>query len=283
MTPRMRFHPRRLLVTALLTMVVVATARAQGDLPETGRAPAPDSAAIRQARRVEMGQRLMEADSLVRAQGGSRGDMARLYLTWDAPYGHPRARANRTARCTADTTRGDTLYLSCLPGRASRGLNAFTADLRVHAAVGDSVGDWWRMERGGPNAGSVVVEFGPDASFPGRQPWRVAGRGAALLQHRVGETQLKLIHAVALDDAAPVVADSVYTLARVIFRHRRVLPGCEQPACIEWATGSLAYGLKDEPEILLGERVVAWNSPDGSVCAPYRARGVTRAWKPGTR
>lgn len=284
MTPLHSRLSRTLFPLAAIALFVAVTALAQSELPETGRAASDSASRAVNARKVEVQQRLAEADSVVRAQGGSRGDMARIYLTWDAPYGQRRARSTHAARCgEADSTRGDTLYLSCRLGRPSRGFNAFTAELRVHAAIGDTLGDWWRMERGGANAGSVVVEYGPTPPLPGRQPWGTAGRGAALLQRRAGETQLKLIYAVPYDEGVPARADSIYTLGRVIFRHRRTLPGCERPVCIEWMSATLAYGLRDEPEVTMGERFVAWNSPDGSVCAPFRARGTARAWKPAVR
>lgn len=284
MTPHLSQLSRLSVSLAAFALLGSVVALAQSELPETARSTADSTSRAVRARKVEVQQRLMEADSIVRAQGGSRGDMARIYLTWDAPYGQRRARSTHTARCgEADSTRGDTLYLSCLLGRPSRGFNAFTAELRVHAAIGDTLGDWWRMERGAANAGSVVVEYGPTPVLPGRQPWATAGRGAALLQRRAGETQLRLIYAVPFDEGVPARGDSIYTLGRVIFKHRRKLAGCERPVCIEWTSATLAYGLRDEPEVTMGERFVAWNSPDGSVCAPFRGRAATRAWKPTPR
>jgi len=88
------------------------------------------------------------------------------------------------------------------------------------------------------------------------------------------------VFAVAYEAAGPVAADSVYSLCRVIFKHRpaRRLAGCDQPVCIEWARATLAFGAKDEPEVSRGERFVAFAGPY-AICEPFKGPRVA-AWKP---
>ena len=95
--------------------------------------------------------------------------------------------------------------------------------------------------------------------------------------------RLRLIFAVPVDGAGPVVADSVYTLCRLIFTHRpsRRLAGCGQPVCVEWAAGTLAFGPKDEPQVRRGERFASYGGPY-PLCEPFKGPRP-RAWKPGAR
>jgi len=89
-----------------------------------------------------------------------------------------------------------------------------------------------------------------------------------------------MVFAVPYEGAGPVVADSVYALCRVIFKHRpsRRLAGCEQPVCVEWGKATLAFGPKDEPEVSRGERFVAFAGAY-SICEPFKGPRVA-AWKP---
>ena len=225
--------------------------------------------------------RLMaQADSAVKAQGGPRADNAQLFLSWSAPWGSKRAQQARRPAC-ADSTSEDTLYLSFLPGRVGKTFTGFTAQLFFHATGSDTLGAWWHMEgKGGENAGALRAEWAAVPGFGWKQPFPVTGQGFVLLDRTPTAARLRMVFAVPYEGAGPVVADSIYTLCRVIFRHRpsRPLAGCEQPVCVEWGKATLAFGPKDEPEVSRGERFVAFAGAY-SICEPFKGPRVA-AWKP---
>jgi hypothetical protein len=254
-----------------------ASKSARGTLRDTSRAGADSLHAAPltpfEARRQRLATTildslLMQADSLLALRGGSRADSARLYLTWNAPYGMPRASRSHFPRAH-DPTSADTLWLSFLPGRTSEGFLGFSADLYFRAAHGDTLGPWWHMESSGQNPNELRVEFGPDAeTFPQPQPWAVGGTGGVRLYRTPASGRLNINFAVPYMDAVPIAPDSVYTLCRVVLQHHRVLPGCSQPVCIEWNAGVLGYWLKDDPRVNKGERFVSYAS-DTSVCDEF--------------
>ena len=261
--------PLRLLpLASLIGLLLVAPAT---------QATAADTTAS-DAGKVLLSQRLAQADSLVKAQGGPRGEKALLFLTWNAPYGMRRARDTRPPRTRMGTGGIDTLYLAFMPGRPSDTFNGFTAELYFRAAPGDTLGTWWHMEKAGENAGALMAQFGPDSSFPQRQPWSRTGQGFVKLDRTPTANKLRMVFAVPDGSDAALKPDSVYTLARVLLKHDRDLPGRTQPVCIEWGAAGLAFALKDEPQVKRGERFVGFGSADGSVCAPHRAR--IEPWRP---
>ena len=225
--------------------------------------------------------RLMaQADSAVKAQGGPRADNAQLFLSWNAPWGSKRAQQARRPAC-ADSASEDTLYLSFLPGRVGKTFTGFTTQLFFHATGSDTLGAWWHMEgKGGENAGALRAEWAAVPGFGWKQPFPVTGQGFVLLDRTPTAARLRMVFAVPYEGAGPVVADSIYTLCRVIFRHRpsRALAGCERPVCVEWAKATLAFGPKDEPEVSRGERFVAFAGPY-AICEPFKGPRVA-TWKP---
>ncbi len=211
---------------------------------------------------------LAQADSIAQSQRANN-ERARIFLSWDAPWGMPRASRTHWPK-SGDPRAADTLWLCLLPGRTSVGFLGFMADLYFRAAPGDTLGPWWHMEHGAPNNGGVIAEFGPDdESFPQRQPWKSSGIPYAKMDRTPGSAHLQLLFAVPYTQAAPVIPDSIYTLCRVIFRHRRNLPGAGQPVCIEWGSSSLDYWLKDSVGCNRGERFVSYAS-DRDVCETFR-------------
>jgi hypothetical protein len=220
------------------------------------------------------------ADSAVKAQGGPRAENAQLFLSWNAPWGSKRAQQARRPAC-ADSTTEDTLYLSFLAGRSAQRFTGFTGQLFFHATGGDTLGPWWHMEgKGGENGGALRAEWAANADFGWKQPFRVAGQGFVLLDRTPEAARLRMVFAVPYEGAAPIAPDTVYTLCRVIFKHRpaRKLAGCERPVCIEWGKATLAFGPKDEPEVSRGERFVAFSGPY-AICEPFKGPRVP-AWKP---
>jgi len=247
-------------------------------------APPPATAADTLVVRVpspSMARLLAEADSAVRARGGARADDAQLYLSWDAPWGTARARRARMPACR-DTTAGDTLYLCMRTGRAAERFTGFTARLLVHATGADTLGPWWHMQgRGGANAGAMRVEWAALQDWPGAVvPFRAQGQGLVQLAPGSAVAHIDMVFALPSSEAAPVAPDTVYTLARIVLRHRAGpgLAGCDRPAVVEWVRGSLAFGLKDEPAVARGERFVTWAGPY-TLADAYRGPKPP-AWKP---
>lgn len=280
---------RRLVLSTLVLVLAVAPVRADGPPAEhvlrvpthadTLRRDSTFRARVRGGRSLDA--MLHEADSLVKLRGGVHAENAQLYLSWNAPYGMPRASGVRAPGC-ADSTASDTLWLSFHPGRRSDTFTGFSAELQFRATGADTLGSWWHMEsKGGENAGNLQVEFGPAADIPGLQPWITGGQGFALLDHTSTAMRLRTGFAVSLNDVGTVGSDSTYTLCRVILRHRRGtrLAGCAQPVCVEWVSGKFGFALKDEPEVRRGERFVVWGR-DAAACDASRAPRVP-AWKPG--
>ena len=272
--------PRRAPWLAVLTagFALATAARAAPPLEDSARAVPDTLHPLRQPGAIS---RLMaHQDSVVKAQGGPRADNAQLFLSWNAPWGSKRAQQARRPAC-ADSTVEDTLYLSFLPGRVGKTFTGFTSQLYFHATGSDTLGPWWHMEgKGGENAGSLRVEWAGAPGFGWKQPFPVPGQGFVLLDRTPTSARLRMVFAVAYEAAGPVVADSVYSLCRVIFKHRpaRGLTGCEKPVCIEWEKATLAFGAKDEPEVSRGERFVAFSGPY-VICEPFKGPH-SAAWKP---
>ena len=260
----------RLGAAATLLLAAAAAAPAPRAARDTTRKPIPRY----------LNLELQHADSVVRAQGGPRADKAQLYLSWNAPWGAPRATLTRAPRC-ADAAAMDTLYLSFFPGRTGPGFNGFAGELQFHPTGGDTLGTWWHFEHGAENAGHLTVQWGPDAGFPGPQPWRVSGQGFVKLERTPTLASLRLVFAVPHEQSVPNAADTIYTLCRIVIAHARPLPGCERPVAIEWRWASLAFGLKDEPRVSRGSRFVAWAGPE-SICDPFRGPHA-EAWRPPGR
>jgi hypothetical protein len=229
---------------------------------------------------LPLGRILSEADSVVKAQGGPRADDAQLFLSWNAPWGSRRALRERRPACS-DSTREDTLYLSVLPGRTAKRFAGFTGQLFFRATSNDTLGPWWHMEgKGGENAGALRVEWAAAPGFGWKQPFAATGQGFVILDRTPAVARLRMVFAVAYDDAVPIGADSIYALCRVILKHNpsRRLAGCEKPVCVEWGKATLAFGPKDEPEVSRGERFVAYSGAF-AICEPFRGPRVA-SWKP---
>jgi hypothetical protein len=90
--------------------------------------------------------------------------------------------------------------------------------------------------------------------------------------------ELSFVYAVSEGDAVPISGRARYCFARVLLDQKRCrLPGVRQPVCIEWAEAFYSGGGRDLPIERGPARYVTLNSPDGSVCGPYR-----RITRPGT-
>lgn len=201
-----------------------------------------------------------------------------LYLSWNAPWGMPRAAASIAAPC-GDSTATDTLYLCFDPGKDAPGFVAATAVLFFEAAPGSELPARWAQ--GTATAPPVRVTFASDPDRGFVTPWSAQGAGQPFYDVVGGRGRLRLIYAIAANTGPGVRAGTLSGIARVLVpRAPADADGCAAPLCVEWAGGSLAYSRDDERPVKNGERWVTMNSPDGTACnrthSPFRAE----TWNP---
>ena len=277
--PRISAHALwpRLLLAGLLALA--GRARAADTLTVT--VPTlPDT--LHGKRLKPIAQELAEADSMLRLRGGSHAENAQLFLSWDAPWGQKRARRERRPAC-ADTTVEDTLYLCVQTGRDAEQFQGFTAEIMVRATGIDTLGAWWHMQgaaKGGQNPGAMRVEWAALQDWGAPQPFQQQGQGFILLDPSRSVARVRLIYAVPGGGHAPIQPQAVYVLARLVLKHmpQRGLSGCTSPVVVEWTKATLAFGLKDEPEVSRGERFVGYGGP---YSLSDQFRGLkTKTWKP---
>jgi hypothetical protein len=203
-----------------------------------------------------------------------------LFMAWHAPYGMPGARSDLSFAC-GDTGRVDTLYLTFETGRNLPQFLALFARLYVRPLAGDTLGTHWRYGKDDTNNGGLLIQMGPDSTFPCAQPWGRTGMGVPRYEFSAFQGQLLMIYAVALGSGVPVRAHQRYGYARLLFKHSLcALPGARQPLCIEWfearySGGGRQLGITGGPG-----RFVTINSPGGGVCAPYRSSLRPPRWQP---
>lgn len=212
-------------------------------------------------------------------RGDSVGESA-LYMAWGAPHGMPGARQDVTVSC-GDTNRVDTLYLSLETGRDLPRLFAMFGRVDIHPAAGDSLGPFWDLGKGGANRGGLLVQVDADGTFPCARPWLYPGIGGTHYEATSALGELLAIYAVTPEDAAPIAGRTRYCFARLLLKHLRCdLAGARQPVCIEWREAGYSGGGEDLMVRRGPSRFVSVNSPDGSVCAPWRRVAWVGAWRP---
>jgi hypothetical protein len=207
----------------------------------------------------------------------------KLLLSWHAPYGMLGASDTLSFSGVQDSSAADTLYLSFEPGYNGRRFYGMYARIYFHPQFGETLGTYWRYGRGTWNGNNLAIEYDPDGTFPCAQPWARVGIGHLEYRFDPGGARLELFYLVSQGvDAVPVAGLGRYCFARVMFRQRQGhLPGARQPVCIEWSEAKYSVG---GPELIVRrgpQRFVSINSPDGSVCAPYRGSVKPRPWVPG--
>lgn len=214
---------------------------------------------------------------------GSSPAANRIFLTAGAPAGMPRARASLETAC-GDTVRRDTLYLSFEPAADESTFYGFSGELFIYAAPGDTLENFWAMERGGANNGGLVIQFGPDESFPGTQPWSAAVIASVTYDRTPQSGRFRFLCAVPKPAAGPVRAGQRYVLGRLILGAKRSgLAGCERPVCLEWHSASFAYSASRSVSVRAGgsrwlprgaglrectERIPAWRPKTVAQPAP---------------
>lgn len=216
-----------------------------------------------------------------RAEPATAPEAARIYLTWNAPYGQPRASESLSAPC-GDTTRVDTLWMCFDPGKASAGYVGMTSTVSLWPADGDTLGPHWDFGHG-QAVKRLRIEFNPDSVRGTKRAWHDGGIGRFGYFRGPTSGSIRLIQAVGTRDAIPVEPGGVYALARVLVpRPSKESDACAHPVCIEWQWATMAYGEGDEPQVHHGARFVSWNAPRGKdACGTMRQAGAPRSWRPG--
>ncbi len=206
---------------------------------------------------------------------------SRLFLTWHAPYGMPRASTALTVAC-GDTTAEDTLYLVCDPGNDSPSFLGFDATLFFHAQVGDTLGPYWRSnpDPGDPRILRVLWE--PDSTVRFPVPWRSPGLHFLRYDFTRGSGRLRMASG-ARDSGYALKYGTKYLLARVAIHHPGLeFPDCAQPICVEWAMTTLSLWFTFDVSINRGDRFASWNSIGSRACEEFRREAAKPPlpWKP---
>jgi len=209
------------------------------------------------------------------------GAEGRLFASWHAAYGDPRASDTLTAAC--DNKGADTLYLSFDPGQDIKTFYAITATVTFHAEEGDTLGELWRFGGGSGNLYNVRVQAGPDPSFRTLQPWIKEAIGGVNYHRTASHGYLRMVYANSSNEPDSLKNGKRYCFARVMIPHPPAsIAKCSQPICVELESANLTVQLigGKELELRRGERFVSWNSPGGRVCGPMRERKRTGPWVP---
>jgi hypothetical protein len=284
-SPRIGLAGFALAALAVLFVPGLAVSRASAD---SGHAQSPATSGHGALPAAAPGTgRMLVSPALRKAVFDStRGDSfaaPQIYMAWKAPYGTPGARANLDLTCS-DSSEVDTLYLSFETGRDLPGFVGLSATLRIHPADGDSLGPFWFFGSGGANPGVLKIQLDPDGTFPCSQPWVRSGVGVPIFKFHPWAGDLSFVYAVPLRSAVPISGRTRYCFARVLLEQRRCrLPGVRQPVCIEWVKAAYSGGGRDFPIRRGPARYVTLNSPDGSVCGPYRSVTGPGGWRPARR
>jgi len=207
----------------------------------------------------------------------------RLYLSWHAPYGSPRASDTLSVPCGTEGG-PDTLYLTFETGANSGQFIGIDSKLYFRAAVGDTLGPHWQA--GDQN---IQVQFSTD-SVPGcTRPWRGAVWAAYSYYDRtMGSGRLQISN-IRPPQRAVAVSDSVpYLYGRLLLaRPPAGLPRCDQPICIEWAFAEFLMDTTLQTVTMAareGRPLVTLNWSRKAVCAasPEPAAKPKRpeAWRP---
>jgi hypothetical protein len=189
---------------------------------------------------------------------------------------------NNLTLAAGDTTREDTLYLTCDPATYSPMLRALTANLDLHPAVGDTVGPYWRFGHGREEPRNVRIRSTRDSTVQLKVPW-TPGFGVSAVGYDYTSAFGRMAVAIAVPTARAdtIRAGTRYVLARLLFRHPPAgLPGVDRPMCLEWWRGVLALTDQHDLVIKQGDRFASWNSPGCAVCQRFRGPLPPKPWMP---
>ena len=216
----------------------------------------------------------------------ARADDGRIYLSWGAGYGLPGSAASLAREC-GDTTRVDTLYLSFDPGQPCSTFTGMTATVWFRPLDGDSLGPLWQSPGGIALPPGMKVEFARDSTSAHPFPWAGYGIGFPGYARQSSHlARIRLIWAVGPHDGARVQPGRLYGLARILLRRPAAgAPGCDQPVCVEWNEGTMAYHPTLEPVVSAGMRFVGINAAGGEFScstAPPPKAGSAKTRKAST-
>lgn len=197
-----------------------------------------------------------------------------MLLSWNAPYGHPRATDALARDCGAPGA--DTLYVCYRLSRDEPVFSGLTALMLFHPQFDDTLGLPWKTDEQKP--AFIRVEFPRDSTGPFRAGWNGPGVGDWRYYFDSGMGVVRMIYAVPSMNAAAIRGSEVYSLARIILERP---PGsaCGQGLCVEWMESKVAFSVNAVD--VLAEQVhasfVSMNSPGGLACAKYRLIGQQRS------
>src|SRR5437762_4205871 len=163
----------------------------------------------------------------------SRLPNAKMYLTWHAPFGQPRASDALTAAC-GDTTSKDTLYLCFDPGQDIATFESLTATLYFWAASGDTLDRHWFFGEGQAFHG-LQVEYAPEGVAGTEPAWAASSAYASSgYSKSKASGKLRMIAAGPAGRGWPLKGGTAYVAARLLVpRAANKGRGCDAPVCIE--------------------------------------------------
>ena len=223
------------------------------------------------------------ACGLVIACGAARNASAQIepgqfFLSWNAPYGEPRARDQRTIAC-GDTSERDTLFVTFETGRDSVQLIAVDARIRIVPAPPDTLErHWWFESRSNP--AHLTVDFNLEDSPGAARIWPTTGAGGVRTVSGPTGAQIRLVWAVRPMEASVVRGGTRYGFARLVIPRPRDARVCERPLCFELEFGRFAFDVQDEHAVRDGKRWVSWNPGDRAPCAGPIRQGRVKSWRP---
>jgi hypothetical protein len=214
------------------------------------------------------------------AASEARAAEPRLYLSWRAPEGSPRATRAVHPGCVDTTGHRDTLWLAVDPGRDSTAMLGVKAILAFRPAAGETLSTHWTLGEG-VQLHRLRIDFDPDSLPPQSEVWHHGAAGGGYFTRSPHLATLMVIGAISATAPATVRGGRPYVFARILLPHPEVpTENCAQAVCVEWESGSIAYGIGDEPNVTLGERFVTWNA-SGDPCARWRGAAAPAPWQPG--
>ena len=202
----------------------------------------------------------------------------KFYLSWHAPYGHPRSRDQLSVAC-GDSSQRDTLYLTFDPGRDSTELVAVDAELRLIPARGDTLERHWWFESLS-NPANLTADFNLENAPGARRIWEAMGAGGVRTVSGPKGAVIRLVWAVRPADVAVVHGGSQYAFARIVIPRPGNVDDCAHPVCIELVFGRLAFDVQDEHFVRDGRRWLSWNPGDQTPCAESIRKSRLAPWRP---
>ncbi len=203
-------------------------------------------------------------------------------MSWRAPWGDPRATQAIAAVCS-DTTGADTLYLTIRSPRNVLPLMGMTGTLLFEPQRGDTLGQFWNLDRAGANAGNLTVDFDLLSSDICSSPWKVLVGGRVGYTHAGGRGRLDLSADVPFAHVYNLYPNECYFFGRVTLRRARAyLAGCNLPMRISWIGGRVRSSRKGSESLVFGigpERTVTWNAPRQGI-GTRRTRLAMETWVP---